>query len=210
MADELDILTLVEAKAALNIGLGDNDYDLELEQVITAASRLVDDIAGPVVQRTVTTEAHTGYGDTVRLNLTPVSSVTTVAEYAGSVSTTLTAETTPGLAGAGYLLADGTTHGARLIRRSGGYDTYWTAGRSNVLVTYVAGRVASTAAVDPIFKAAAVAALNHLWQARGAGSGTAVPGAEGPAFGAVPFSVDVLRKRLRAMLGGEALPPAVG
>lgn len=205
MADTLDILTLVEGKSALNIPSTDNQYDTELAQVITAASRIVDDVAGPVVQRTITNEPHNGGAVFVALDNAPVVSVTSVTEYTGSSSSVLTAETTPGLAGAGYLLADDV-----LWRRSSGYDRWWATGRANVLVTYVAGRYANTAAVDSLFKEATAVALVHLWQHRGAGSGAAVAGGEGPMFGAVPFSSDVLRKKLKALVGREARLPGFG
>lgn len=204
MADTLDILTLDEAKAYLS-GLSGSSRDAQVAALVTAISRRIDALCGPVVQRTVSAEVHAGGCSTIRLNLTPVSSVTTVSEYAGSTPTTITAETTPGLAGSGYLLVDGTTHGARLIRRSGGYDTWWTAGRSNVLVTYVAGRYANTSAVDGQFKVAAGRFLQRAWRSA-EGSGSETYGAS-DAF--VQSPTMTAPKEVRDLLADQLLPPAV-
>jgi hypothetical protein len=211
-ADPLDILTPAEAKGSFN-ALGsdwDSAWDTELEQIITAASRFVDSVYGPVVKRTITGERHDSAADLVALKYRPVLSVTTVTEYQGGAPTVLTAETEAAAGGYRVDLATG-----RVYRRSSwaGYPF----GYQSVVVTYVAGRANDTVSVDPKFKIAAKLAVVHLWQHFGAGGGAAVSGGEGPAFGAVPFSSEVLRKKLmdlypEEVIGsvGSPLGPLVG
>lgn len=171
MADTLDILSLDEAKRALNIATADTTFDTELAAYITAVSQRIDDMCGPVVQRTVTGEVHNGGSLIIWPTLTPVVSVTSLAEYTGGVATTLTAETA---AAAGtYLLAGAGTHNSQLRRRRSWNDTGFASGRSNVVITYVAGRYANTAAVSAKFKQAAAKTLAWLWRGdQGAGTAT--------------------------------------
>jgi hypothetical protein len=189
MADVRDILTLNEAKAALNIDLTVSSVDTELAQVITAASEFVDGVYGPVVWRTVTDERHVGAGTSVSLRYSPVASVTSVTEYAGGVAAVLTAETD--LVPGGYSVD---LDGGVVYRRSSwnGYRF----GAQSVLVTYVAGRYATTEVVAPWAKEAAAEAVIHFWQARGANSGFGTVDGDGAPFGGVPFSTSTLRKRL--------------
>src|SRR5437868_6897514 len=87
----LDLITLNEAKHELNLDLTSTDPDGELARYITAVSRRLDDLCGPIVERTVTDEPHNG--GRVRIFLdAPISSVTTVKEYSGTTLTTLTEE----------------------------------------------------------------------------------------------------------------------
>lgn len=159
MADTLDILTLSEGHTAVNIPSSNTDYDTELAQQITAVSRIIDAECGPVVQRTISAELHAG-GGPVFLRNTPVVSITTVREAAGAGITTHSAVTF-GQATSGYSL-DLHLPGV-LYYNVGGYPYGWTAGNT-VEVTYVAGRYASTAAVDARFKSCAAAILRRLWK----------------------------------------------
>jgi hypothetical protein len=202
MADTLDVLTLAEAKAALNIPASNNDYDTELAQVVTAASRFIDDVFGPVVQRTITDERHDGYAGTVDLDHAPVVSITSVKEYSGGTASTLTAETET-IAGTYRVdLEQG------IIYRRSTWVAYRFASQS-VVVTYVAGRAATTAAVDAKFKEAGAIAAIHLWQHRGSGNGIGVVGGDGERFGNVPFSSDVLRRKLLALFPADARIPGI-
>lgn len=157
MADALDILTLPEAKTAINIDSLNIDHDDEIAQQVTAVSRLIDDECGPVVQRTITAELHDGGSSLIMLRHYPVASITTLREAAGSTITTLSAVAFGGT-GDGYSLRDGV-----LSRRAGGRVTSWTYGDA-VEVTYVAGRYATTAAVDAKFKSCAAAILRRIWK----------------------------------------------
>lgn len=159
MADTLDILTLTEAKTALNLTTA--THDTELAQWVTAISRRIDDLCGPVVVRAVT-ETHQGGRHFVVPYQQPVSSMTTVTEYNATSPTVLAAEVFPGtITTNDYAVVDGIVY-----RRMSGYDSVF-AGR--VIITYQAGRYATTAAADAKFKLAAASILRRLW-AREAGA----------------------------------------
>ncbi len=159
-ADTLDVLTTTEAKDEL--GISGSGYDTKLEQLVTGISRRLDDLCGPIVRRTITDEVANGGETAILLRFRPVVSVTTITEYCGTTATTLTAETTAANGFDSYLV----DYRAGIIyRRTSGYDYRYPRGRFNVAVTYIAGRAANTAAVDPRFKEAARICLKHLWRA---------------------------------------------
>lgn len=161
MADTLDIITLTEAKTAINVS-GTN-YDTELALFITGLSRRIDEICGPVVVRTVTNEYHDGGKPRIWLRETPVDSVTTVVEWLSSSSTSLSAESPGTYPASGYLLDNVDTR-YFLWRRSSNSDSTFADGRRNIVVTYEAGRYANTAAVDAKFKLAAASIMRRLWK----------------------------------------------
>jgi hypothetical protein len=199
VADTLDLLTLDEAKLALNIT--NTGQDAELASYITAVSRRIDALTGPVVIRTVTDELHNGGGSAIWPRYTPVASITSVGEYAGTTLTTLTAETNATKTGKNFLY-DATL--GVIYRRSGGSDSLFPAGRGNLLVTYQAGRYADTASVDPRFKQAAAIFLSHLWRfEQGQGSATFGGFSAGlgiPSFGTPNAVIDLLMDELRPPL----------
>ncbi len=193
----IDILTMLEAHNALNIPIATTDYDVELAQVITAASRFVDSIDGAVVMRTQTETVRNPRGASIILDTYPVV-VSTVVEYSGGTATTLTAESVTTAGGFTFEAATGVLH-----RRSSWYATGFAG--ETLVVTYTAGRYVNTAAVDALYKGAAVAALIHFWQVRGSGNGVGVLGGDGERFGGVPYSTAQLRKQLQATLCGDGL-----
>lgn len=158
----LDVITLAEGRAAINMHASDTSQDTEIAAYITAVSQRLDQVVGPVVVRTVTAETHDGIGSTIQLHHYPVSTITTVTEYVGATGTVLTAETVGAATTANDYALDA-RYGI-LTRRSGAADTYFSLGRSRVVVTYVAGRFATTAAVSPLFKTAATVMLAHIWR----------------------------------------------
>ena len=167
MADTLDIVTLAEGRAAVNLHASDTSQDTEVAAYITAVSRRIDALAGPVVVRTITAETHDGGTDRIELAYYPVSSITTLTEYVATTGTVLTAEVVGSATAATNYVVD--TRQGIITRRSGGYDWTFPVGRDRVVVTYVAGRAANTTAVDPLFKTAANVMLAHNWR-REAGS----------------------------------------
>lgn len=179
--DLLDIISTSDAKQELNITAA--TYDGQLETLVTAISRRLDSVCGPVVNRTVTDELHNGGRSTIWLKHRPVSSVTTVTEYTGTTSQLLTAETNAAKTATNYLLDDSRT--GRLYRRTSGCDACFPSGRRNVTVTYVAGRAVNTAAVDQRFKEAARICLKHLWRAENT-IGTATFGPASPLESYIP------------------------
>lgn len=205
MADTLDVLTLEEAKEALNMTV--DTHGPELARFVTAVSRKLDDLVGPVVNRTVSNELHDGGRPVIFPKQTPVSSVTTLVEYVSTTGTTLSAESNASKPASGFLLvSDG--HDCRIVRRSGGATRLFASGASNVDLTYVAGRAADTDSVDDKFKVAAGIMLQHLWrpsagawaQATDAFYETEAP-ARTPGFG-VPRAV-------LELLADELPPPVV-
>lgn len=151
-----DVLSAAEAERILNV----SDKPEAVGRFVSAVSQQLDQLCGPVVVRTITAETHSGGVDVISLKYRPVSSVTTVTEYDGTVSTTLTAESNTAKATANYYLdADQGT----IRRRYNGSDWVFPNGRGNVVVTYIAGRAANTAAVDAKFKAAAAMMLRNVW-----------------------------------------------
>ena len=195
MADTLDILTLTEAKTALDIDSSNTSHDTALASYITGVSRVFDSRFGPIVRRSVT-ELHSGGGYQIFLNQRPLTSVTSVTEYDLGTSYVLSEE----IAASNPLPANGflvdSTRGI-LYRRSAGGMTNFTHGLNNVTVVYQAGRYANTAGVDARFKVAAQIMLAQIWR-RETGSGTRtfgdfvnpemVPGANIPTF-AIPNAV---------------------
>lgn len=205
MADTLDVISLAEAKTALNIATGVTTWDTPLAQAITAISRQLDDLCGPIVNRTVTDELHDGGDWTIRLRKRPVASITTVTEYDGTNGTTLTAETNAAKATSNYLHDGtfGTITSGLLRRRDTDSDAWFEPGRRNIAVTYVAGRAANTAAVDAKFKQAAVMMLRNIWTAEMA-SGTDTFGAfTDPTFN--PLLGPGMLNKVAALLDGETI-----
>jgi hypothetical protein len=207
VADALDLLTLDEAKRALNIPLADTTFDTEVASYVTAVSQRLDDLCGPVVKRTITDEVHDGGYEYIFPNHTPVLSVTSVAQYSSGTATTLTAETVGTSTTANYLLIGGGTHESVIRRRSTWSDTSFPAGRSNVVITYVAGRFNDTGSVTPKFKQGAAKMLSLLWKGdQGAGTVTFGAPTELDGIGVVGFAVP---RAVTDLLAYEIRPPAV-
>jgi hypothetical protein len=194
MADTLDVLTIAEARSAVALG-SDTSMDTVLAAWVTAISRQLDQLCGPVVVRTITAETCDGGASTIRLRYTPVSSITSIAEYLNTTSTTLTAEsnTTKTVSNYRVDLRSGT-----IRRRNTNSDACFADGRGNIEVTYVAGRAANTAAVDSKFKQAASMMLRAAWVGEQAsGSQTFEQGFDPTLLG------PKLLNRVQALLEGE-------
>lgn len=162
MADTLDLITLAEAQDAIGRA-GDTLSAADttrLETFVTAVSRQFDHLCGPVVVRTLTSESHDGGTHMIVCDRIPISSVTAVAEYEYTTATALTAESNTTKAATNYQVDLDTGF---IRRRSSGSDSTFPSGRQNVLVTYVAGRYATTATVDARFKEAAKIVVRHLF-----------------------------------------------
>lgn len=112
------IISIEEARAQLNIT--GTSGDAELEEYLQVTSDIVENIIGPVVNRTVTDEVHDG-GPAILLNRTPVVSITSITNW-GDPSITYGAPD--------YLLNKQTG----VIRRYGA-----SAFNGPVLVSYVTG-----------------------------------------------------------------------
>ena len=196
MADTLDALTIAEARTAVGLG-SDTAQDTPLAAWVTAVSRQLDQLCGPVVVRTITSETIDGGDYTIRLRYRPVSSVTTVTEYQNTTATTLTAETNTTKTTSNYR-AD--LRAGILRRRNSNTDTTFAEGRGNIEVTYVAGRAATTSAVDAKFKQACSMMLRAAWVGEQA-SGTQMFDQQG-GFDTSLYGPKLLN-RVAALLEGE-------
>lgn len=209
--DPLDIISTAEARIAINMDADNTEHTAEIEQFVTAISRRFDEVIGPVVNRTVT-EYHDGGVAAIWPRQTPVASVTTVKEWDGTTTTTLTADSW-GTAGNtdGYLLEESGSyaHDARIFRRSGGSNALYGTGQRSIELVYEAGRAADTTSVDKRIKAAVGMVLRRMWK-REAGMWAVAPSFldnTDPELGTVFFkAVDPM---IAEMLPDETKPPAV-
>lgn len=169
MADILDVISLAEGKTAVGIASADTSQDTALAARITAVSRRLDRLCGPIVQRTVTDEVHPGGCPSIRVRRWPVASFTTVTEYDATAAQVLTLEDFDTQPAAGFLperweSTPTAVFNGWIWRRASGLPWSFPDGPEAVKVTYVAGRAANTAAVDAAFKEAAGIALKNVWR----------------------------------------------
>lgn len=167
----LDWLSQDEGDTILRIGSGDTSNDTILVAMITAVSQRLDEAVGPVVVRNVADELHDGGQPTITTRLRPIYSTPGVTLTTSDGSSTTTTWTAEGFADVsdqyGYLLAPSAETGlysGRIRARSYGADARFPTGRSNVKVSYTAGRVAATTDVPERFKQAARVTLENWWQ----------------------------------------------
>ncbi|SDP60757.1 hypothetical protein SAMN04487905_10625 [Actinopolyspora xinjiangensis] len=201
-----DVLTLEEARQAVNVG-GTTQFDAELQARVTSVSQRLDELVGPVVQRSITGEQHHGGWGEVFLRFYPVSTVSSVTEYDGTTERVLTAETNTTKPTDGYLVGrygpDPSLMSQRIYRRRNGSPERFAEGALNVVADYTAGRFADTASVAERYKIAASLMLQNLWRSQQSSAGEVgefeVPQASFPTF-AVPRAV-------REMLQGEIQQP---
>lgn len=201
MADVNDVLTLAEARDALNISTG---QDTEIALYVTAVSQALDKLCGPIVARAVT-ENHDGGGYSVWLWEAPALSITSVTEYDNTTAKVLTGETNTVKASTNYI-ADLTS--GRVQRRSNNLCQRFACGAQNIVVVFQAGRYADTASVDERFKLAAANMLTVNWRAeQGAGTDTFGAFNDGePVFGST-FAVP---NKVRELLQNDLRGPLVG
>lgn len=197
MADPLDVITLAEAKTALDMTT--TAHDSEVALLITAISRRLDRLCGPIVQRQVTDVFNGAGSPVIVLRSPPVASIVSVSE-SGVVLT-------PSMY---YLNAP-----AGLLYRSTsspyGPPIWWRYGTQSITVTYVGGRFVSTATVDPLYKQAALLTLEHLWaQTAPTWAQSSTPFGPGPESAMVsPVAPWAVPRAVLELLGSEMLPPVV-
>ncbi len=198
MASE-DLVTISETKAALR--LGSTASDLLLTAWITAVSVRVDELCGPVVNRTVTDELHDGGLTFIAPRLVPFSSVTSLSEYdSAGTATVLSAEDYDTKPASGYLV-----DGELIRRRASGGDAWFASGRRNVRLTYVAGRVANTASVTEQFKRACLIILAHMWREEHGQASTTFNTDDGLVSVGAGWAIP---RRARDLLGNQLRPTA--
>lgn len=160
-----DLLGTIEAAHALGLGTLDiaaaNPKGTLLASAITAVSERLAKAVGTIVYATVTAELHDGGGNIIYLDHQPIQGVTQVVEYDETTASTLTAETNATKTSTNYVVD---LDNGRLIRRDSNADARFPRGRSNVLVSYVAGRFAGTSSVGQRYKEAAEIMLKNVWR----------------------------------------------
>lgn len=207
MADPMDVLTLEEAKQALNIGASVTKHDAELPTYITAVTQRLDLLIGPVVQRPVTDETQDGGSWSVFCDYYPVTSITSVTEYDETTPTVLTRETPLSAPDDGYLVEPyhpiRALLSGRIRRRREGKNVRFAKGDRNIVVSYVAGRTSDTALVPERYKLAAKLMLANFWRSQQDATGGVnefdLPQSNFPRF-AVPLAA-------RQMMQGEVQEP---
>lgn len=158
------MLSVPEAKGYLGRGAGDGTDNAVLTRVVAALTAAFDAHFGPVIRRTITAEEHPGGRHRLRVRQGPVAAWTSVIEYDGTSSTTLTRQTLGTAPTDGYV-AEQTDDGLWT-----GWITRTVSGEvgrfapTSVAVTYSAGRFVDEAAVTPRWKEAAGVALVNWWR----------------------------------------------
>lgn len=209
MVDTYDVLTTTEGRQICGFASTDTSRDSTIERLVTTVSRRLDDLIGPVVQRAVTgEEVHAGCSSWIELASGPVSAISSVVEYQGTTAVTLTAET-PGVQPTEGYRADRyspnpSLMSGLLVRRCSGSTRYWWP-EASVVVSYTAGRVASTTQVEARHKEAAALMLKNLFRSYEHSVGEvdeyATPAQSFPTF-AVPNAVkDLLADELQSLDG---------
>lgn len=186
------LVDLATLKTHLQIG-STTSYDAELSRFIARATPIIETLAGPVIQRTVTAEQHNNVnGRTLALIERPIVSITTCTEYIGRVTYAVTTAATPDQTG---------TYGATLDPDRG-VLTRWAVGTprnwaQTVWVTYVAGR----SAVPDNVEQATLELIRHMWETqRGDSTGRPVPGFD---QGGVVIAGYAVPNRVVEMLGEQ-------
>lgn len=198
-----NLLTLAEAKAALNIAVATTTFDTEIGSYIAAVSERLDDLCGPIIKRSISAEPHNS-APVVWPDRAPVATVGAITEYRSGVATVLSAETVS--VSGDYLFENGGTHNSLIRPRAGWADRPGFTGAS-IAIDYVAGRFNSTADVSQKFKQAAAIYLSHMWR-KEQGAGTVTFGSvETNELGVPTFGVPNVVKDLLEL---EIRPPGVG
>jgi hypothetical protein len=196
----LDIVTADEVAAWLG---NPSDVDL-MSNWISTVSNLFDQASkcGPVVQRTLTAETHSGGRSYIKLKNRPVASVSSVTEYNLTAAQTLAAESNTSKTANDYY-AD--LDRGYIYRRTSGMDYMFPDGRGNVVVTYVAGRFADTASVSDQFKEAALVTIAFNWKNQQGTPNVTFPDGTTSSVGvpwAIPkAAIDILGDEYRLQVG---------
>ena len=207
MAELTDLLTLAEGKIIVGLPSADTSSDTQLAEYISAASRTMDSSQhfGCTVQRFIADEVVSTVNragirvPSVRTAYLPVYTFTAVREYVNGSMTSLTQELPTSSFPADVFwpmryAPDRSIYDGKIVRRTGGVNSQFY---GDVLVTYTAGRVASTTAVPPDFKRACGLVLANAWREKEPSTDTVgdytVPRSSFPTF-AIPNAAKELLK----------------
>lgn len=203
-----DVLTQAEAASALGLTTASMTAPAltRLDMLNSAVADQLDQLCGPVVRRTITSESHDGGGCQVWTRYQPVAAVTAVSEYRGTTETALTASSVASQPAQGFALYDE----GKIVRRNGDSDALFPTGRRNVLVTYSAGRFTHTTSSEDgfqTFKQAAALIVRDVWQS-GNGMGTETFGGGDDAGAFVTLGPELLN-RVKGLLHRHMEAPFV-
>jgi hypothetical protein len=157
MPAEGPLITLAAAKAFLR--LKTNTDDDKLTDFINAASNVAQFYCGDLLPQTYT-ETHDGGDQAIYVRHTPIASVTSLSEYIGSITYTLTNQPLGHSADAwGYTIDD--PQAGRIVRRTAsGLAWRFVPGVGNVTVTYTTG--VGTIPAQVMLGVEFI--VRHLWQ----------------------------------------------
>lgn len=201
----LDIITVAELKTHLNKSNATDDTELAF--FVTTASAKIDELAGPVIQRSVTQifSGGTGWKRTESLRQTPVVSVTSVTESGNVLDPSLyTVDLVTGV------FTRGPTGGA--------YRTPFPPGTNNIVVVYIAGRTTAAAGSSqlasdaPTLRLACLELAAHWWRttqyARAGNRGGQLGGGDADSYAlhAMGFAVP---NRVNELIGNQGDIPGV-
>lgn len=155
-ADPGYLISVDDAKRFLRIR-GDADDD-KLREFVAAASAVATYYCGDLLPQTYT-EAHDGGDEAIWLRHTPVQSISSLSEYLGNITYTLTNQPLgQSVDSWGYTLDDPAA--GRVVRRSAsGLVWRFAPGVQNVRVTYKTG----TGMVPPQVRKGVEFVIRHLW-----------------------------------------------
>jgi hypothetical protein len=195
----LDVLTIDEAADAVDVP---GQSSSKLGATVTAVSRRLDELVGPIVVRTIADERHPFSNGrcSIAARRFPIASVTTATEYdAGGAATVLTVETATSKPADSFLLRPTLAEpelglfGPAVYRRAGGREATF---EQEIVLTYEAGRFATTQDVDERYKEAARITLANLWQRVAPGTGNITGDYDVPRFPFPMFAVPRSAKEL--------------
>ena len=148
------LVTLEEVKKHLN--KADFLDDEELQGFIDAATPMVENIYGPVINRTIT-EYQSGGTSTLVLNYLPILSITSIIETYGQTNYTLT-RVNLGDINNGFAYTCDLPQG-RIVRRAYNAEANFPTGRDNVQIIYVVG----CASIPSNVRLGTLMLIAHLW-----------------------------------------------
>ena len=166
------ILSLTDAKDFLRLRGTSTADDDRLQDFLVAAQAVAEFYVGDIVGGTYT-ETHDGGDAAIYTRHTPIQTVTSLTEYVGSITYTLTNQPLGHSVDAwGYTIDD--PEAGRIVRRSAsGMAWRFVPGSGNVTITYTTGR----AAIPGQVITAVEFIVQHLWTTqRGAMPMNANPG----------------------------------
>ena len=206
------IVNLGDIKAYLNIVAADHTHDSELLGFAQAATIAVEQIVGPVAQRTVN-EWNDGGAATIVVRQPPIVSLTSITEYRGNVAYPLAIVASPDLATSMSVMFEpsgritrlnGAAAAAVLYLSTQGLFATFPVGPNSVQITYVAGR----ASVAANIRLGVLETVRENWQPTQQGGRPSYNGAaqDGPTL-VIPNVI--LSKRILSILGDDKRGPSV-